>query len=120
MRLGRKITGGKYHKFRKKKLHAKKTQERIVILGETKSKIIKTRGGNYKPILLTTNIANLTINGKTERAKIINVLETPQNSFFARQNRLNKGVIIETDKGKAKITNRPSQEGQINAIILEK
>ena len=30
-----------------------------------------------------------------------------------------KGAIIETDIGKAKITNRPTREGSINAIILK-
>ena len=30
-----------------------------------------------------------------------------------------KGAIIETSAGKARITNRPSQEGQINAVLIE-
>ena len=52
-------------------------------------------------------------------AEIINVEETPQNKFFARQNRLMKGSVIETSLGKARITNRPSQEGMINGILIE-
>ncbi len=120
MRLGRKISGAKYHSRRKRKLYEKKGQTRIVSLDETKSKTIKLMGGNKKTVLLTSNVVNLTSKGKTEKAKIINVIETPQNKFFARENRLMKGAIIETDKGKARITNRPSQEGQVNAILLEK
>ena len=120
MNLGRKITGGKYHARRKKRLHQKISQERKVILGEEKRKSSRVRGGNIKISLLNSNMANIvTKSGKVEKAEITNVLETPQNRFFARENRLTKGAIIDTTLGKARITNRPSQEGQINAILIE-
>ena len=118
MNKGIKITGGKYHSLRKKKLYERIGQEKHVVLGETKRKIIRTRGGNIKTSLLKTNIVNISSSGKTKKAEIKNVLETPQNKFFARQNRLMKGEIIETSLGKAKITNRPSQEGCINAVLI--
>jgi small subunit ribosomal protein S8e len=119
MNKGRKITGGKYHKRRKKKLNERTSQTRHVILGDRKSKSIRTRGGNPKSTLLKENHANVIVNGKSKKAEIKNVLETPQNVFFARQNRLSKGTIIETSLGKAIITNRPGQEGQINAILIK-
>lgn len=119
MNYGRKISGGKYHKQRKKKLYEKRNPERHVTLGETKTKQLHTRGGARKTILLRGNVVNITFKGKTKSAEIKNVEETPQNRFFARQNILMKGAIIETSLGKAKITNRPSQEGCVNAILLE-
>lgn len=119
MKTGRKITGGKYHKQRKKKFYEKKRQERKVFLGETKKKEIKKRGGKKKIVLLRSNMVNIKIKDKIQKAEIKNVLETPQNIFLARQNRLLKGAIIDTSLGKAKITNRPSQEGQINAVLIE-
>ena len=119
MAYGRKITGGMYHKQRKKKLYEKQGQETHVVLGETSKKQIKTMGGHVKTIMLKENKANLLVNGKIQRVEIKNVIETPQNRFLARQNRLTKGAIIETDKGKARITNRPSQEGHINAVLIE-
>lgn len=119
MNKGRKISGGKYHSNRKKKLFEHRGQERHVILGETKRKFLRTTGGNSKTIILKENIINLSIKGKTKRAEIKNVLETPQNKFFARQNRLMKGCIVDTSLGKAKITNRPSQEGCINGILIQ-
>jgi len=119
MNLGRKITGGKYHRRRKKVLSHRDSQERIVELGETKRKSLRTKGGNTKTILLKSNIANLLHNGKIKKVEIKNVVETPQNFFLARQNRLMKGSIILTSAGKARITNRPSQEGMVNAILLE-
>jgi small subunit ribosomal protein S8e len=48
-----------------------------------------------------------------------NVLETPSNRFLARQNIITKGTIVETELGKVKITNRPTQEGIVNGILVE-
>ena len=119
MNYGRKISGGKYHKQKKKKLYERKGQERHVILGETKRKSLRVKGGNLKIVLLKSNTANVNVEGKIKKAEIKNVEETPQNKFFARQNRLVKGAIIDTSAGKARITNRPSQEGQINAVLIK-
>jgi small subunit ribosomal protein S8e len=122
MKLGRKNSGGKYHRSRKKKFYEKLNQSRVVALKETKRKKLRTAGGNTKTILLSCDTANV-LNPKTkkvQKAKIKNVVETPQNIFLARQNRLLKSAIIETELGKARITNRPTQEGQVNAILIEK
>ncbi len=119
MGLGIKITGGKYHARRKKRLHERQSQERHVILGETKRKQMRVRGGNTKVILLKSNMVNVLVEGKIKKVEIKNVEETPQNKFFARQNRLVKSAIIETSLGKARITNRPSQEGHVNAVLIE-
>ena len=119
MNKGRKITGGKYHANRKKKLYEKPGQERVVTLKETKRKTLRVTGGNKKTILLNADEANIVINDKTKKAKIKNVLETPHNLFHARQNRLTKGTVIMTSEGKARITNRPSQEGHVNAILVK-
>ena len=121
MRKGRKISGGRYKKQKKKKFCEKPGQERIVKLGPTKRKKLRTRGGNEKTILLSTDEVGI-IDKKTKKAqktKIKNVLETPSNRFLARQNILLKGAVIETELGKAKITNRPSQEGSVQAVLIE-
>lgn len=119
MNHGRKISGGKYHANRKKKTYEKKGQDRAVTLKETKRKQLRVRGGNIKTVLLNANTANILVDGKTKKAEIKNVLETPQNIFLSRQNRLAKGAIIMTSLGKARITNRPSQEGHVNAILIK-
>ena len=122
MKLGRKITGGKYKKFNKKKKYSLRVEERKVKLRETKNKTLRGMGGNKKTVLLSSNIANV-INPETNKAKkvkILNVLETPSDRFLARQNVLVRSAIIETELGKARITNRPSQEGNIQAILLKK
>jgi len=120
MKLGRKITGGKYKKFSKKKKHSLTGDVRKVKIGERKPKILKTMGGGGKIVLLSENSVNV-INSETKKAKktkILNVIETPSNRFLARQNILVKSAIIETELGKAKITNRPSQEGMVQAVLI--
>lgn len=120
MKLGRKITSGKYHARRKTRLHERTSQDNLVVLGETKRKSIRVLGGNQKIILLKSNTANILIDGKVKKAEIKNVEETPQNKFFARPNRLVRSAVIETSLGKARITNRPTQEGMVNAVLIEK
>jgi len=121
MKTGKKASGGRYHKSRKKKKYELVGQARIVKLGKEKRRKLRILGGKLKTVLLTTDIANI-IDKKTKKAKkvkIKNVLETPSNKFLARQNILIKGAIIETEIGKAKITNKPSQEGSVQAILIK-
>ena len=122
MAYGRKITGGKYKKFLKKKKYSLPGTPRKVKLGKLKSKILRELGGNKKTVLLSSDFANVLDlkTKKTKKVKIKNVLETPADKFLARQNILVKSAIIETDLGKARITNRPSQEGHVNAVLIEK
>ena len=119
MKKGRKKTGGRYVPSRKKKKYELGRTQRVVKLAPTKSKKLNTRGGNKKVVLLTCDKANIIIEGKAQIADIKNVIETSSNRFWARQNRLVKGAIIETSHGKAKITNRPGQEGCVNAILIK-
>jgi len=120
MKKGRKITGGMYKANRKKRKCELPGIPRIVKLRKTKGKSLRTLGGNIKRILLSCEEANIiSKNHKAKKAKITNVVETPSNRFLARQNILVKGAIIDTELGKARITNRPGQEGCINAILIE-
>jgi len=121
MKLGRKITGGRYIKRTKKKKHSLPGQKRTVKLAvEEKKKTKRTKGGNKKNYLLRGKYINIQEKGKKlKKVEIKNVLETPSNKFLARQNVLTKGTIVQTDSGKVKITNRPSQEGMINGVLIE-
>src|SRR3990167_742668 len=119
MNHGRKITGGKYMKSRKKKLYERPGQKRNVKLGEDKRKGKRVRGGNLKMLLLKAKSVNVQTDGKSKKAEIKNVLETPSNRFLARQNIITKGTIVETEIGKVKITNRPTQEGTLNGVLVK-
>jgi small subunit ribosomal protein S8e len=118
---GRKITGGKYKKFCKKEKHALPGIPRKIKLMKTRQKVLRGMGGNLKVVLLSSDFANVTDpkTKKTKKVKIKNVIETPSDRFLARQNILVKSAIIETEIGKARITNRPSQEGSIQAVLVE-
>jgi small subunit ribosomal protein S8e len=120
MNKGRKISGGKYHANRKSKKHELPGIPRIVKLRPRKMKVLRTRGGHEKNVLLSEESVNvLDKKGKSKKVKLTNVVETPSNRFLARQNVLVKGAIIDTEMGKARITNRPSQEGCVNAVLIE-
>ncbi len=120
MNKGRKISGGKYIKNRKKKLYEKAGQKRIVKIGEEKRKTKRTMGGNIKTFLLKAKFVNVQVKDKKpQKVEIKNVLETPSNRFLARQNIITKGTIIDTELGKVRVTNRPTQEGSINGFLIE-
>ena len=121
MGYGRKITGGKYKKFSKKKKYESPGTPRKIKLREIKQKTIRGLGGNTRTVLLSADYANVIdpVTKKAKKVKIKNVLETPSNRFLARQNILVKSAIIETDIGKARITNRPTQEGSVQAVLIK-
>ena len=116
---GRKISGRKKKKQRKKKKNEIKGQKRIVKIGEEKKKSIRIKGGHKKTFLLKVKFLNVKIKDKIKRVEIKNVLETPSNRFLARQNILTKGTIVETELGKIRVTNRPTQEAMVNGILIE-
>ena len=119
MNNGKKISGGKYIQNRKKKSYEISGQKRVVKIGEEKKKTLKTRGGNSKIVLLKAKFINVQTKNKKVKVEIKNVLETPSNRFLARQNIITKGVIVDTELGKVKITNRPTQESLVNGILIE-
>ncbi len=121
MKLGRKVSGGRYIKRAKKKKHSLPGQKKVVKLAEDeKKKTKRIKGGNKKTYLLKAKFVNIQEKGKkSKKIEIKNVLETPSNKFLARQNILTKGTIVQTEMGKVRITNRPTQEGLINGILVE-
>jgi small subunit ribosomal protein S8e len=52
------------------------------------------------------------------QAKVKSVVECPANRHYVRRNIMVKGAIIETEKGKARVTSRPGQHGTVNAVLV--
>ena len=119
MKKGRKKTGGKYKKARKKKHYEKTGQKNLIKLGEGKRKTKKVRGGLRKISMLNAKFISVLGKGKGKKVEIKNVLETPSNRFLARQQVITKGSIVETELGRVRVTNRPSQQGIINGVLVE-
>jgi small subunit ribosomal protein S8e len=85
-----------------------------------KQKTMRTRGNNKKSRVLTANTAYVIDpkTNKTTKTEIVTVVENSANVHYVRRNIMNKGAIINTKIGKAKITSRPGQNGVINAVLL--
>ena len=78
----------------------------------------RTKGGGEKSILMAADVANVIVNGKAQKAKIVTVSGNAADSRFVRRNIITKGAIIQTELGKARVTSRPGQDGVINAVLV--
>jgi small subunit ribosomal protein S8e len=118
---GRKVTGGKIILARKKK---KRELGRFPIypkIGKEIRKVVRTKGGGKKIKTFSIEFANV-LDKKTnqmKKVKILDVLETRGNPQLARSGIVIKGAIIKTEIGKAKVTSKPSQNGVVNAVLIE-
>lgn len=116
----KKITGGRYIAARKKRLYESGRAPTHTKVGKTRRTIIRTKGGGQKVRILAAEYANV-LDPKTnkyEKSKIKTVLETPANMHFARRNIITKGTVLETEKGKVKVTSRLGQTGVVNAVLV--
>ncbi len=79
---------------------------------------VRRRGGRLTKVLKRAGYANVLSNGSIKKVKIKGVLESRDNRNFARQNIITKGTIINTELGKAEVTNRPGRDGIVNARLV--
>ena len=120
-RSKRKVTGGRYIGYRKKRLYELGNLPRLTKLGERKVKSLKGKFSKVKQVLFNADIANV-YDPKTKKyskVKIITIVDNPANRNFIRRNIMNKGAVIKTELGNARITSRPGQEGTVNAILID-
>ncbi|MCO8243151.1 MULTISPECIES: 30S ribosomal protein S8e [unclassified Haladaptatus] len=118
-RSTRKRTGGRLKPLHKKKKHELGRQPTETQVGEPRFRTTDARGRNSKIRALTTNVANVTDGGETVSATIQDVLENGANPNYARRNIITKGAVIVTNEGKARVTSRPGQTGQVNAVAID-
>ena len=93
----------------------------MTTIGPTTQKKVRTMGNNRKMRAKTIDIAYVVDpkSKKTSKTEIVSVLENTANIHYVRRNIINKGAIIETKMGKAKVTSRPGQTGTINAVLVQ-
>lgn len=113
-------TGRRIRYSRSKRKFEIGREQHLTTIGPLTMKKVRTRGNNNKVRVKTSNIAYILDpkTNKTTKTDIITVKENTANIHYVRRNILNKGAIIETKIGKAKVTSRPGQSGTINAILL--
>ena len=116
----KKPSGGRKRGFRKKRKFEQGLFPAETILGETKRKVGRKKGGNLKVKVLRDKYACVTDpkSGKTEKVEVKRVIRNPANVDYDRRGVITKGAVIETSKGLARVTSRPGQTGVINAILI--
>lgn len=120
-RSNRKPTGAKYTASRSKRKYEIGRLPTMTKVGTGKIKTVRTKGGGLKSKTLSAEIINL-LDPKTKKyskVKLMNVVENNANRHFIRRNIVTKGAVVETEKGMARVTNKPGQEGAINAVLIE-
>ncbi|MBR9702729.1 30S ribosomal protein S8e [Candidatus Woesearchaeota archaeon] len=119
-RSKRQASGARYTNTNTKRKHQIGREPALTKLDDKdKRKTVRTKGGGVKAKLLNSDKVNI-MDPKTKKNEIVEidaVVENPANRHFVRRNIITKGTIIETKKGKARITNRPGQEGMLNAVL---
>ena len=116
----RKMSGGRFRHARKKRKFEIGAEVQTTTIGKERKKFARTRAGNQKVRVLSTDRVNVVIPAKNEvkTTKISSVLENPSNPHYVQRNIITKGAIIQTELGRAKVTSRPGQDGIINAILI--
>lgn len=114
-------TGGLRRPKRKKRKHQIGGHSSNTQVGdETRVKAVRTRGGGEKEkALVVHEVSVQKQDGASETTQIQNVVENPADPHYVRRNIINRGAIIETPLGRCRVTNRPSQEGSVNAVLLD-
>ena len=118
-RSGTKRTGGRRRNVRKKRkseLGSSPTETRV---GDRSLKTVETRGGNTKTRALQTDVANVATDDGVVSATIENVVENDANPNYVRRNIVTRGAVIDTSEGRARVTSRPGQDGQVNAVLVD-
>ena len=118
-RSARKRTGGRLKHAANKKRHQLGREPAETTVGETRLQYIDSRGTEKKVRALSTNVAQVADDGDISEAEIENVVDNPANVNYVRRNIITKGAIIETAAGRARVTSRPGQTGQVNAVLID-
>jgi small subunit ribosomal protein S8e len=115
----RKPSGGRNKSTLTKRKHMVGRKPSLTTIGAARLRERRTKGGSRKSGLLSADKVNL-YDPKTKKhavVRIITVKDNAANRNFVRRNIMNRGTVIETEKGLAVITSRPGQEKTINAVL---
>jgi small subunit ribosomal protein S8e len=118
---GKKPTGGRINLNRKRRKFQRMGLPLHTELDEMKTRKKRGRGGTEKVKLVSGNLINVVGKGdKIKRVKISDVKKNDANPHYVRRRIITKGTIVETEIGDVRVTSRPSQDGVLNGVLLEK
>lgn len=112
-------TGARIRPHSKKKKYQMGRSPTETTVGEPRFRTVDSRGDTRKVRALSTNVANVNKGDETVHAEIQDVVENDANPNYVRRNIVTKGAVIETDAGRARVTTRPGQNGQVNAVLVD-
>ena len=115
----RKRTGGRKRPHRDRRKHESGREAAETTIGAPRMKVIDTRGGSQKIRALATDTAYIARGDETTETTIEDVVENDANPNYVRRNIVTKGAIIETPEGRARVTSRPGQSGQVFAVAID-
>jgi small subunit ribosomal protein S8e len=117
----RKPSGGRLRPARKKRRFEIGRDIGYTYMGEERLQKFRTQGGGMKVRMLKAAYANVVdpTTKMAKRAKILTVKENAANPNYVQRNIINKGAMIQTDLGLAKVTSRPGQDGAVNAVLVK-
>jgi small subunit ribosomal protein S8e len=118
-RSPRKRTGGRRRPIRKKKKHELGNESTETVVGDASLKTVAGRGNTEKVRAVTADTASVAVDAETVAADIEDVIENPSDPNYARRNIITKGAILATSEGQVRVTSRPGQDGQINAVPVD-
>jgi len=117
----KKGSSGRIWPSRKKRKYEMGRETVDTEVGDRETTKVSVRGNGEKSRLVSVNEVNITdpTSGESEKSEIKTVLENPADPNLARRDIITKGAIIETQAGKARVTSRPGQEDNLNAVLIE-
>jgi len=118
-RSTRKRTGGRVRPSRNKRKYELGNESTETTVGDQKLKTVDARGNTEKFRAVTTDVASVADGDSVVEATIEDVVENASDPNYARRNIITKGAVIETSEGEARVTSRPGQDGQVNAVLVE-
>jgi len=118
----RKMTGGRRVPSRGRREYEKDGYSIETVLGSKKLDFRRVRGGTIKVSAVKMDVANVVdpASHTTKKVKISRVVGNAANRDYERRGVMTKGALIETEAGRARVTSRPSQDGVVNAVLLQK
>ena len=121
----RKPSGGRLkrpNRYRGKRRTEISSENQFAYLGdEDKRKNYRKRAKSQTVRLLSAHEINVNDpkTGTTVSATISTVLENDADPNYVRRNIVTKGAIVETDKGRVRITSRPGMHGVVSGVLIE-